>query len=289
MRELTITDVRAVPGDSAFLIDDGTTAILYDTGFGFTGDAIAGKIRTLLGSRSLDYLFLTHSHYDHALGTSAIVRHFPQVKVVASGYARRIFEKPTALAVMLEMDRKAAAGYGMEAVVSDSPRVDITVEDGDELVCGSLRWQVIALPGHTRCSVGYWLASHQLLLSTETLGVRFDNGTCLPSFLVGYQMTLQSFRKAKELQPRQILLPHLGLLCDQAGAFLNDSENVTVAAADLIRHLLAQGMDEDAVLEQLTQTLYLPHVEPVYPRDAFLLNTGIMIRLIKTEFNTILQ
>ena len=31
MRPLTITDVRAIPGDSAFLIDDGQTAVLYDT------------------------------------------------------------------------------------------------------------------------------------------------------------------------------------------------------------------------------------------------------------------
>lgn len=35
MIPLTITDVRAVPGDSAFLIDDGKTALLYDTGFAF--------------------------------------------------------------------------------------------------------------------------------------------------------------------------------------------------------------------------------------------------------------
>ena len=45
MIPLTITDVRAIPGDSAFLIDDGETAVLYDTGFGFTGYAVAEKIR----------------------------------------------------------------------------------------------------------------------------------------------------------------------------------------------------------------------------------------------------
>ena len=31
MIPLTVTDVRALPGDSAFLIDDGVTAVLYDT------------------------------------------------------------------------------------------------------------------------------------------------------------------------------------------------------------------------------------------------------------------
>ena len=44
MRPIQITDVRVVPGDSAFLIDDGTTAVLYDAGFAFTGMAIAENI-----------------------------------------------------------------------------------------------------------------------------------------------------------------------------------------------------------------------------------------------------
>jgi hypothetical protein len=35
---MKITDVRVLPGDSGFLIDDGKTSILYDTGFAFTGE-----------------------------------------------------------------------------------------------------------------------------------------------------------------------------------------------------------------------------------------------------------
>ena len=69
MKQLKITDVRALPGDSAFLVDDGKTSILYDTGFGFTGDRVAENVKKELGNRSLDYIFLTHSHYDHALGS----------------------------------------------------------------------------------------------------------------------------------------------------------------------------------------------------------------------------
>ena len=81
--KLKITDVRAHPGDSAFLIDDGTTAILYDTGFAFTGYAVADNIGKVLGKRKLDYIFLTHSHYDHAAGSPYICARYPDVKVVA--------------------------------------------------------------------------------------------------------------------------------------------------------------------------------------------------------------
>ena len=284
MNKLTVTDVRIVPGDSGFLIDDGETAILYDTGFGFTGHQMAEKIHTLLGARSLDYIFLTHSHYDHALGSAAILRRYPGAKVMAAEYARRIFEKPTARATMLELDQKAALSYGFAAAADDGLRVDLPVQDGDILICGKQKCKVVSLPGHTRCSVGFWLEEQRLLLGTETLGVYFGNGTCLPSFLVGYEWTLQSFQKAKALGAEQLLVPHYGLLCGNAvNNFLEESEKVTVFTASQIRRQLEAGAGEETILQELTAAFYAPHVEPVYPRDAFLLNTTIMIRLIQKE------
>lgn len=77
MLDLRITDVRAVPADSAFLVDDGETAILYDSGFAFTGNAVAQNVRRALGDRPLDFIFLTHSHYDHALGAVYVKQVFP--------------------------------------------------------------------------------------------------------------------------------------------------------------------------------------------------------------------
>ena len=62
MSDIKITDVRAHGGDSAFLIDDGKTAIMYDSGFAFTGYKVADNIKKILGDRKLDYIFLTHSH-----------------------------------------------------------------------------------------------------------------------------------------------------------------------------------------------------------------------------------
>ena len=50
MKNIKITDVRVNPGDSAFLIDNGNVAILYDTGFAFTGYAVAEKIKNILVS-----------------------------------------------------------------------------------------------------------------------------------------------------------------------------------------------------------------------------------------------
>ena len=93
MKDINITDVRCQSGDAAFLIDDGKTSILYDTGFAFTGYEVANNIKSVLGDRVLDYIFLTHSHYDHALGSAYILRRYPKAKVVAGKYAVGIFRR----------------------------------------------------------------------------------------------------------------------------------------------------------------------------------------------------
>ena len=156
MIPLTITDVRATAGDSAFLIDDGITAVLCDTGFGFTGYSVADNIARILGDRPLDYILLTHSHYDHALGSVYIRKRYPNVQVVAGAYARSIFRKPSARAVMRDLDRKAAASLGVTSYedLIDELQVDLPVCDGDVILCGRMRFEAVELPGHTKCSVG---------------------------------------------------------------------------------------------------------------------------------------
>lgn len=62
INNVNIIDMRVVPGDSGFLLDDGETSILYDTGFAFTGEVLAKKVKDYLQNRKLDYIFFTHSH-----------------------------------------------------------------------------------------------------------------------------------------------------------------------------------------------------------------------------------
>ena len=287
MIDLKITDVRAVPGDSAFLIDDGKTAILYDSGFGFTGDKIAENIKKQLGDRNLDFIFLTHSHYDHALASAYVLDAYPNAKVVAGSYATKIFAKPTARAVMMDLDKKFATKCGVENYrdLSENLRVDIPVEHNDIITCGDMKFRAIALPGHTRCSIGFYLEENRLLLANETLGVYFGDGRYLSAYLVGYEMTLNSFKEAKKLAIDSVLIAHYGLLQnDEAKSFLETSEKNAVATAEKVLSMLRSGLSKEEIVEQYTKEVYDEKVSIIYPIDAFKLNTSIMVDLLKREF-----
>ena len=286
MHNLKITDVRPMTGDSGFLIDDGKTSILYDTGFGFTGDKLAEKVKAELGDRKLDYIFLTHSHYDHALGAVYVQKLYPEAKIVAGEYAAKIFEKPTAKSVMRRLDRQFARKCGVYEYedLIDNLKVDIPVNDGDTVKAGDMTFTVVNLPGHTKCSIGFYLEENKLLLNSETLGVYFGNETILPICLVGYKMSLESFKRADELDIENMLVPHYGLLDkEQTRFFLDNSEKVLRKTAEHVVDIFKNGGNEKDALKFFEENFYTEIIRPTYPIDAFLLNSSIMIGLIRKE------
>ena len=286
MIDLKVTDVRSLPGDRGFLIDDGKTSVLFDTSFAFTGYQMVEKIKVLLGERNLDYIFLSHSHYDHVLGAPYVLKYYPGATVVAGEYAKKIFEKPTARATMRELDRKYATtcGVGEYEDLIDELKVDVTVKDGDTVSCGDMTFTVVGLPGHTKDCIGFYLQQKKLLLGSETLGVYFGDDTYLPLFLVGYQMALDSFQKVKQMDIEYMLLPHYGVADKEATKrFLTNAERTFRDTTEKIVELYKSGGTVEDALAYYKDHFYKDNVKRTYPIDAFHLNTSIMIELIKKE------
>ena len=286
MLDIKVTDVRILPGDSGFLLDDGVTSILFDTSFAFTGYRMAEKIKALLGERKLDYIFLSHSHYDHVVGAPYVLRYYPEATVVAGEYAAKIFAKSTARAIMRDLDHKYAETCGVTEYedLIDELKVDITVNDGDTIKCGEMTFTVVSLPGHTKDSIAFYLQEKKLLLGSETLGVYFGEGTYLPFFLVGYQMSLDSFERVKDMDIDYMLLPHYGVVDkERTQRFLRKAEESFRDTAEKIVAIFKNGGTVEDGIEYYKERFYKDNVKPTYPVNAFRLNTSIMVELIKKE------
>lgn len=284
---IKIKDVRAIKGDSAFLIDDGKTSVLYDSGFAFTGYSVVENIKKELGNRALDYIFLTHSHYDHALGSVYAKRVYSEAKVVAGKYAESIFSRSGAKAVMRQLDRKFAhANEVLEYEdLIDELSVDIAVADGDKIMAGDMCFTALDLPGHTKCSVGYYLESEGILLGTESLGVYVGEGVVLPSYLVGYNMAIESIKRVMELKADKILVPHFGVLQrEEADFYLEEGLKSAVKVKDKIVEILNNGGTKEQAISWFVEEFYTGKVKEIYPYDAMMLNTGITVDLIEKEF-----
>ena len=286
MDNLTITDMRCNPGDSAFLIDNGTTSILCDSGFGFTGFQIADNIKQQLGDRKLDYIFLTHSHYDHALGSAYILRYYPDAKVAAGRHAAEIFKRDGAKRLMKELDNKIAAACGITdyEFLADELRVDIICDDGNIINAGDMTFEVLDLPGHTNCSVGYYCKDLDFLIAPESLGAYDGEFNILPSFLVSYKAAVNSIERVLKLQPKKILSPHFGELNKkQTSYFLENMKSATETVAKEIIEGIKSGKSDQEIINVYKEKYWYGALKETYPIDALNLNTSIMINLVRKE------
>lgn len=286
MEGIRVTDVRIVKSDSSFLVDDGKTAVLFDSGFGFTGFRTAEKIKSVLGERKLDYIFLSHSHYDHALGSPYILRYYPDAKVVAGEYAAEIFKRDGAKRLMKELDSAFARECGVTdyEFLGDELRVDIPVRDGDTIYAGDMNFEVLELPGHTNCSIGFFCKEKKLLLSSETLGVYDGKELILPAYLVSVEKTISSIERVLKLDIDYILAPHFGILSkEQTDFFLRNMKDASLNTAEDIKQRLLNKETSEEIFEVYKDKYWRGYFREIYPVEAMKLNTSIMIKLVASE------
>ncbi len=97
------------------------------------------------GGERLQYILLTHGHFDHIGNAAALKRKYPQAKIVI-GKEDSAATRDDALNLAIDF-------AGMAVV--EHIDADLTVGDGDCLPFGEKTIQVLATPGHTRGGVCY--------------------------------------------------------------------------------------------------------------------------------------
>lgn len=281
----TIKNVGAISGGDAFLITTPTMAAVFDTGFAYCAEEMVENLRRELGDRPLDYILLTHSHYDHASGAPYCKAAWPNAKVVAGEYATKIFAKPSARAFIRDMNDSAAREQGVTTYTDrlEDLSVDIPVKEGDVLQLGEMTFTVLNTPGHTKCSVSFFCQENGLLLSSETSGV-FDGKEVYPCYLVGYQMTLDSIEKMVSCNPKNLVLPHVGLLSEADSQYYLQRAPLRAAEAkDDILRWYGEGLSFAEIKRVYKEKYYTPENAKFQPEKAFDVNLHYIVKLIVQE------
>ncbi len=283
-----LVEVTAEHGGEAHLIITPEKTALVDSGFAFCAHRMSDNIKAALGERELDYILLTHSHYDHAAGAAICRENFPKAKIAASEYAAKIFSKPSARAVMREMDNNAAnlAGYPAEYDdMLDKLSVDVILREGDTVDLGSVKFRVMETPGHTRCSIAFFDENERLMISSETFGVPIAEGIVEPCYIVGYQMSIDAIRRGAECDPKVIIHAHLGVMEGEKECrdFFEKAMYWAVRTKNEIVAGHRDGKTDEELMMLLKHYFYIGEIMGRHPLKAFLLNAKYTVPMLIRE------
>ena len=176
--------------NNVYIVSDGSATFVVDP------SCDAKLIQNALGERVPDCIVITHGHWDHT-GAAAALRDATGAPVVASKEDSAII---------------AGEGDGGQHSRMITPCVvDKTLADGDLLEIGSMKWQVIATPGHTPGSLSFYLPSSDpkagapVLISGDTLFAGTHGRT---DFFEGDPAAMRvSLKRLAELPDETIVLP----------------------------------------------------------------------------------
>ena len=100
------------------------------------------KMLELIGDTELEYILLTHGHFDHILGAKEIKERFGCKIAIGEADAEMLTSARYSLAVFTRHEQ-------------GNVEPDILLHDGDIITLGSTGIKVIATPGHTKGGVCY--------------------------------------------------------------------------------------------------------------------------------------
>ena len=281
------------PAIPVFLID-GVSPLIFDAGFAFLGEIYAGEIKKILGDRQVEYLFLTHAHFDHCGSVSILKKHFPLMKVITPKKAKDILGRPNAIKLIKALNQASEEITGdIEIDFASSCEfepfeIDKTVKDDDILkISNGLNIRIIETPGHTSDCLSYYIQEKKILISSEAAGQSDLTGYIVSDCLLDYDQYFSSMKRLSLLDIEILCPGHLFVYTgDDAKKYLRESMLECERFRKLVELCLdEEGGDLDRVRIRIKKIEYDSKDGPKQPEPAYLLNLEARIKAVAKRKN----
>lgn len=281
-----ITRVTSGSGGDCLFINGKEKCAVYDCGMAYCHSGLIENIEKALknnGKDTLDYVFISHTHYDHIGALPYILERWPEAKVCGAAKAQKVFQSEGAKKTMKRLGESARDLYSnlAEEIKVEDMRLDIPMADGDCIDLGGISMTAIETKGHTDCSMSYLMNPYKLLFSSESTGVLRPSGKMDTSILKNFEDTIKSAEKCRKLKPSGIIVNHYGVVPKE---MVDTYYDLYIAAAEeekeFILDLHKKYTDYQMVLEGYRDRYWTEERKKNQPEAAFLENAKYIIRHI---------
>jgi glyoxylase-like metal-dependent hydrolase (beta-lactamase superfamily II) len=261
---------------------------MFDCGMALCADTTIHNVKNALGSRALDYLFITHTHYHHIGALPFFRKEWPRLRLVTSQTGAGVLLKDTPRRVIRELSIEAAreCNAAFDTAYSDDAfHADVIVKEGDSIPLGGLSVETLETPGHTRDTLSFFIPELEMLIASETTGVLLPDDTLYPPYLTSFNDTVNSIEKCRKMPYKYLSLPHKGVADEKdANGFFDKALAAGTACRDFILSLNEKKLDQEAMLDAFTQQYGSETLFSYQPREAFIANARATIACTLREF-----
>ena len=280
-------------GYPAYVISGNLKTMMIDAGINLLAPKYLADLTTILKDPTkLNYVAITHSHYDHLGAIPYLLKKIPGLTVVGAERIQHLLSKESVIEYMThlsDIQKPMFADITGEEDVSLSP-FDITlpVKEGDTIELGGLTCVVYEVPGHTRDSLAYYFPEIRMLCPGESIGVPqgIEGDNVQVEFLSSYDEYYRSLKKLASLDVSILCLAH---------GFVYTNEDVhqfftrSIASTEEYKNLLLNYLDKvngdiDKAIELITLEEYDKKGTIYQERNAYIVNLTAQVKLIAKEY-----
>jgi len=264
---------------------DCAKPVLFDAGLTCAGDLYVDAIRSVLGTRQPEILFISHVHWDHCGAVSRLREAFPMLKVAASGKAVEILKRPRAVELIGKLNE------GVRAYVANFPgvdpsrlrnepfrsfEIDVELRDGQVIdLDKNLTVRVMETPGHTRDHLSFYIPEKRILIASEASGCLSAAGSIVSEFLTDYDGYFSSLTRLARLPADVLCQGHRIVFTgtEEVDNFFSRSVSEAIRFKNRVFELLGQeGGSVDRVVRKIKAEQYDVIEGVKQPEDSYLIN-----------------
>jgi len=288
-------EVCGHPTYPAYIVKGDRASALIEAGLNLIGPSYLRGINQTFGDISLlNYILVTHGHYDHLGAISYLKKMIPAAMLLGHESLAVLLQKQKVLNTMNFLSEQTWAYFeDIKKMVSEKDDILIRpvvlekgLKEGDIIELGNLNCIVYETPGHTKDHLSFFIPEEGILFAGEALGnaiIQKEN-EMKAEFLTSYTYYLQSIEKLMKLLPKIkiIALSHLYYYTgDDVQKVMELAYNDTIRYRDLIeKYLDMENGNVDDAIKTMVRTEYDEKGNVYQERNAYVTNVSAQVKVI---------
>jgi glyoxylase-like metal-dependent hydrolase (beta-lactamase superfamily II) len=274
-----------------YLFRDGGECLLFEGGVGACGPLLREQMASQgLAPEHVRQIVVTHAHPDHVMAVPAFRQMFPGARVLASAAAAAVLSNEKAVAFFGKIDEALTASLLKAGTIADAHRpqaaagptipIDRVLAEGDAVSVGGARFQVLATPGHSECSLSFHEPRLGILIVSDATGYYLPQPEWWwPNYFTDYGAYLASIRRLAGLGAEVLALSHNAAITGTAAvkAYFEAALAATEAYHRRILEAVKAGRGARDIAEELGREAHARI--GLLPVDFFQKNCGLLVKL----------